>query len=122
MSSTSAGTPPGAAAAAAARTRPARGRTGTSAGPARTARCGPGEHAPAAARSGRSPRCGFEGKLHGGRLRTRCAFADRLADLLDDGTGRVRPELVPLAGSLLAMDNPLSGLTWLTRARAVQAL
>jgi len=58
-------------------------------------------------------RCGFEGKLHGGRLCTRCAFADRLADLLDDGTGRVRPELVPLAGSLLAMDNPLSGLTWL---------
>ena len=58
-------------------------------------------------------RCGFEGKLHGGRLCTRCAFADRLADLLDDGTGQIRPELVPLADALLAMDNPLSGLTWL---------
>ena len=58
-------------------------------------------------------RCGFEGKLHGGRLCTRCALADRLADLLDDGSGRIRPELVPLADSLLAMDNPLSGLTWL---------
>ena len=58
-------------------------------------------------------RCGFEGKLHGGRLCTRCALADRLADLLDDGSGQIRPELVPLAGCLLAMDNPLSGLTWL---------
>ena len=58
-------------------------------------------------------RCGFEGKLHGDRLCTRCAFADRLAGLLDDGTGRIRPELAPLADALLAMDNPLSGLTWL---------
>lgn len=58
-------------------------------------------------------RCGFEGKLHGGRVCTRCAFADRLAGLLDDGTGRIRPELAPLADALLAMDNPLSGLTWL---------
>ncbi len=58
-------------------------------------------------------RCGFEGKLHGGRLCTRCAFGDRLAGLLDDGSGRIPPELVPLADALLAMDNPLSGLTWL---------
>jgi hypothetical protein len=58
-------------------------------------------------------RCGLEDKLHGGRLCTRCTFADRLAEILDDGTGRIRPELIPLAGSLLAMDNPLSGLTWL---------
>ena len=58
-------------------------------------------------------RCGFEGKLHGGRLCTRCALADRLAYLLDDGSGQIRPELVPLADSLLAMDKPLSGLTWL---------
>jgi len=58
-------------------------------------------------------RCGFEGKLHRGRLCSRCALADRLAELLDDGSGKIRPELVPLAGSLLAMDNPLSGLTWL---------
>ena len=61
----------------------------------------------------RCARCSFEGKLHGGRLCTRCTLADRLAELLDDGGGRIRPELVPLADSLLAMDNPLSGLTWL---------
>jgi hypothetical protein len=59
-------------------------------------------------------RCGFEDKLHAGRLCTRCTFADRLAELLDDGTGRTRPELVPLADCLLAMDNPRSGLTWVT--------
>jgi len=53
------------------------------------------------------------GKLHGGRLCTRCALAGRLAGLLDDGTGAIRPELAPLADALLAMDNPLSGLTWL---------
>jgi hypothetical protein len=63
----------------------------------------------------RCARCGFEGKLHGGRLCTRCAFADGLTSLLDDGSGRIRPELAPLADSLLAMDNPLSGLTWLYR-------
>jgi len=58
-------------------------------------------------------RCGREDKLHGGRLCTRCAFASRLTQLLDDGTGQIRPELAPLAGFLLAMDHPLSGLTWL---------
>jgi hypothetical protein len=52
-------------------------------------------------------------KLHEGRVCTRCAFADRLAGLLDDGTGRIRPELAPLADALLTTDNPLSGLTWL---------
>ena len=62
-------------------------------------------------------RCGFEDKLHGGRLCTRCTFADRLAEILDDGTGRIRPELVPLASSLLAVDNPLSGLTWLSTGK-----
>ena len=58
-------------------------------------------------------RCGLEDKLHGGRLCTRCAFASRLTQLLDDGTGQIRPELAPLAGFLLTMDHPLSGLTWL---------
>jgi hypothetical protein len=58
-------------------------------------------------------RCGFEGKLHGGRLCTRCTFGDRLTALLDDGAGRIRPELAPLAEYLLAMDDPRSGLAWL---------
>lgn len=58
-------------------------------------------------------RCGFEGKLHGGRLCTRCTFSDRLTELLNDGAGRIRPELAPLAEYLLAMDDPRSGLAWL---------
>ena len=58
-------------------------------------------------------RCGYEGKLHRGRLCSRCTLSDRLSDLLDDGSGRIRPELVPLAESMLAMDNPLSGVGWL---------
>ncbi|MFJ9968682.1 hypothetical protein [Streptomyces avermitilis] len=63
----------------------------------------------------RCSRCGEEGKLHRGRLCTRCTVADRLSQLLDDGTGRIRPELVPLADSLRTMDSPLSGLAWLDR-------
>jgi hypothetical protein len=58
-------------------------------------------------------RCGHEGKLHTRHLCTRCTFTDRLTGRLDDGTGRIRPELAPLADSLLAMGNPLSGLMWL---------
>jgi hypothetical protein len=41
-------------------------------------------------------RCGFEGKLLRGRLCERCTLTDRLTALLDDGTGRIRPALVPL--------------------------
>jgi hypothetical protein len=62
-------------------------------------------------------RCGFEDKLLAGRLCTRCTLADRLAGLLDDGTGRIRPELVPLAELLLTMDNPRSGLSWLDQRK-----
>ena len=60
-------------------------------------------------------RCGTEGKLHAGRLCTRCALHDRLDELLDDGTGQVRPELLPLHAALLSMANPQSGLTWARR-------
>ncbi|MEU3404932.1 hypothetical protein ABZ766_13425 [Streptomyces sp. NPDC006670] len=65
----------------------------------------------------RCSRCETEDKLHRARLCTRCTVADRLDELLDDGTGRIRPELLPLANSLLAMDRPLSGLAWLNRGK-----
>ncbi|WP_328399910.1 hypothetical protein [Nocardia sp. NBC_00403] len=61
----------------------------------------------------RCARCHREDKLHARRLCSRCTFSDRLAELLDDGTGRVRPELVRFAEHMLAMNNPLSGLKWL---------
>ena len=59
-------------------------------------------------------RCGYEDKLHRGRLCSRCTLADRLSDLLDDGSNQIRPELAPLAGPLLSMDRPRSGLSWLS--------
>ncbi|MFG2417827.1 hypothetical protein ACGFWD_02030 [Streptomyces sp. NPDC048448] len=62
-------------------------------------------------------RCGFEGKLLGGRLCERCTLTDRLTALLDDGTGRVRPALTPLFDLLVAMDKPRSGLAWLEMRR-----
>ncbi|MEV5082106.1 hypothetical protein AB0K74_25755 [Streptomyces sp. NPDC056159] len=60
----------------------------------------------------RCSRCG-QGKQHSGRLSTRCTLASRLDDLLDDGTGRIRPALLPLAESLLNADNPVSILNGL---------
>lgn len=62
-------------------------------------------------------RCGFEGKLLGGRLCERCTLTDRLTALLDDGTGRIRPTLVPLFDLLVAMDKPRSRLAWLEMRR-----
>ncbi|MGJ6968631.1 hypothetical protein ACSDR0_42665 [Streptosporangium sp. G11] len=58
-------------------------------------------------------RCGFEGKLLGGRLCERCTLSDRLTVVLDDSTGRIRPELTPLFDLLVAMERPASGLAWL---------
>ena len=61
----------------------------------------------------RCSRCPEEGKLHGGRLCTRCTLSDRLRELLGDDSGEIRAELAPLANSLLTAERPLSILTWL---------
>jgi hypothetical protein len=61
----------------------------------------------------RCSRCRAEGKLHGGRLCTRCTLSDRLRELLADESGEIRPELAPLAKSLLNARQPLSILGWL---------
>ena len=58
--------------------------------------------------------CGQEGKLHAGRRCTRCTFTRRVAEILDDGTGRIRPEPAPLAELLTSMSNPLTGLSWVS--------
>jgi hypothetical protein len=62
-------------------------------------------------------RCGFEGKLLCGRLCERCTLTDRLTALLDDGTGRIRPALIPLFDLLVAMDKLRSGPAWLKMRR-----
>jgi hypothetical protein len=61
----------------------------------------------------RCSRCTEEGKLHRGRLCTRCTLRDRLRELLSDDSGQIRPELAPLANSLLNAQRPASILTWL---------
>ncbi|MFB7224862.1 hypothetical protein [Streptomyces sp. NPDC056227] len=58
-------------------------------------------------------RCGFEGLLLGGRLCERCTLSDRLTALLDDGTGRIHPQLIPLHQLLVSLDRPKSRLIWL---------
>jgi hypothetical protein len=58
-------------------------------------------------------RCRKEGYLWAGRICTRCVLHGQLTALLDDGTGRTRPELLPLLESLLAMPQPDRGLMWL---------
>ena len=60
-------------------------------------------------------RCGREG-WHGRRDTCGwCVLRDRVAELLDDGTGHIRPELVPLAEHIIAMARPRSGIHWLSR-------
>ncbi|WP_433183033.1 hypothetical protein [Actinoallomurus sp. CA-150999] len=58
-------------------------------------------------------RCGFEGRLHTGRLCERCTFTDKVTAALDDGTGRTNPMLQPLADHLIAMPDPWIGWMWL---------
>lgn len=58
--------------------------------------------------------CRQEGKLHAGRRSTRCTFTRRVAELLDDDTGRIRPEPAPLAELLTGMNNPFTGLSWIS--------
>lgn len=66
-------------------------------------------------------RCGFEGHLHTGHLCTRCTVSDQLHQLLDDGTGRVHPPLLPLVDALLDMPNPRNAWFWI-RSQQVRDL
>lgn len=67
-------------------------------------------------------RCGREGWR--GRKDTCgwCVLGDRVEELLDDGTGHIRPELVPLAEHIIAMPRPRSGIHWLSRPGPGQIL
>ena len=60
-------------------------------------------------------RCGQEGWNHYRGVCGRCVLHDRLSDALDDGTGRVRPELVPLLDHMVAMERPRSGILWVSK-------
>ncbi|MCZ0982355.1 hypothetical protein O1L60_35135 [Streptomyces diastatochromogenes] len=58
-------------------------------------------------------RCGFEGLLLGGWLCERCTLSSRLTGILEDGTGRPNPRLLPLHDLLVGMDRPKGRLVWL---------
>ena len=60
-------------------------------------------------------RCGQEGWMHYRGVCGRCVLADRLAAALDDGTGRIRPELVAFYDRLVAMQRPRTGILWLSK-------
>ncbi|WP_327579228.1 MULTISPECIES: hypothetical protein [unclassified Streptomyces] len=51
-----------------------------------------------------------------------CTLANTLAHLLDDGSGRVAPEFLPLVKILLEMDRPKSRLIWLRNPNVVRLL
>jgi hypothetical protein len=67
-------------------------------------------------------RCGFEGRLHTGRLCTRCTLTGKVIAALDDGTGQISPVLRPLAEALIAMPDPWKGWMWLRGAHVQQLL
>lgn len=60
-------------------------------------------------------RCGGEGWREQVGTCGRCVLRDRLSGVLDDGTGRVRPELAPFLETVCAMTRPRSGILWLTK-------
>ena len=67
-------------------------------------------------------RCGIEGLLTSGKICERCALASRLAVVLDDGSGRIAPALLPLRQALLEMPRPCAGLAWLRNRPALDLL
>lgn len=60
-------------------------------------------------------RCGREGWREHAGVCGRCVLRDRVEEILDDGTGRIRLELMPLAALVLGMKRPRSGIRWLSR-------
>ena len=44
-----------------------------------------------------------------------CVLSDKLAAVLDDGTGRIRPELLPFRDRMVAMPRPRTGILWLNK-------
>ena len=60
-------------------------------------------------------RCGQEGWRHYAGICGRCVLTDRLTAILDNGTGTIRPELMPLFESICAMSRPRSGILWLSK-------
>lgn len=62
----------------------------------------------------RCRRCSVEGRLYHGKPCVRCTLTDRIAAVLDEGTGTIHPALVPLATALATgPPTPAARLVWL---------
>ena len=68
------------------------------------------------------PTCGREGILYRRGACGNCVLAEMLAVLLDDGTGRIRPELAPFADAFGQMKRPRGGITWIRRPHVREML
>lgn len=66
--------------------------------------------------------CGREARRHRRGVCGNCVLAERLSILLDDGSGSIRPELIPFAEGLCRMSRPRSGLTWIANPHVQQML
>ncbi|MET8956276.1 hypothetical protein [Streptomyces sp. NPDC004533] len=67
-------------------------------------------------------RCGREAARYRRAVCGNCVLAERLEDLLDDGAGRIRPELVPFFEQVTAMPRPKGQLTWVGKQHVQQIL
>lgn len=67
-------------------------------------------------------RCGREGWRERAGICGWCVLQDRVEEILDDGTGRVRLELMPLAALIVSMKRPRSGVLWLSRSEPQSVL
>lgn len=61
-------------------------------------------------------RCGREGRRYPRGTCGNCVLTGRLADLIDDGSGRPRRELLPLLEAVGGMQRPWVGITWVGRS------
>lgn len=59
--------------------------------------------------------CGREALFHTKGTCGNCVLAERLAVLLDDGTGKVRTELEPFHRQIATMSRPRTGLLWISK-------
>jgi hypothetical protein len=67
-------------------------------------------------------RCHAEGRRYSRGLCPRCFLTEWLVELMGDGSGDLRPELVPLFDALRTMPRPSSGLAWLRSSQVQQLL
>lgn len=66
--------------------------------------------------------CGREARRHRRGVCGNCVLAERLAALLDDGTGSIRLALVPFAAAFCQMKRPRGGMTWIGRPHVQEML